>query len=277
MAQKRDRAQRMLDQEVIHHKRTWKNKTEYEHKAQKRREKSGTTHFFALLLICRKTKYAKRSCSMYILTQGSPLENSKNGTYHVQSAALEKEYSEAGYECRERVYKITYKHRDYAVHCMEFRNDNDGREAVMLIPDFLIPGRRYPVEVYLYAIDIYSSNPAKGQRWAAEGTRKRFGLETFAHTTLGRALKTLVGSLTRVCECADSEGTGNMPLPSGIGRSSTEPNCHGIPAVHATRALRERASRFLRGHVPGLDVRTGISSYRRISREWYCVNRRLLL
>jgi len=214
---------------------------------------------------------------MYILTQGSPLENSKNGTYHVQSAALEKEYSDADYECRERVYKITYKHRDYAVHCMEFRNDKDGQEAVMIIPDFLIPGRRYPVEVYLYAIDIYSSNPAKGQRWAAEDTRNRFGLETFAHTTLGRALKTLVCSLNIVSECADSEGTGNMALPSERCRSSAEANCHGIPAVHATRILRERASRFLRGHMPCLDVRACISGYRRISREWYCGHRRLLL
>jgi hypothetical protein len=42
--------------------------------------------------------------------------------------------------------------------------------------------------VYLYALALYGSAPEKGQRWAAEETRKKFGLATFAHTTLGRAL-----------------------------------------------------------------------------------------
>jgi hypothetical protein len=38
---------------------------------------------------------------------------------------------------------------------------------------------------------LYSSNPEKGQRWAASETREKFGLETFSHSTVSRSFKSI--------------------------------------------------------------------------------------
>jgi len=146
---------------------------------------------------------------MYIITQGAPLGYSEDKIYRVKSPAEEASYTAAGYQRHEREYKITCGHKEYIVICPEYRNDEKGSEPVVIIPDFLMPKRRYPVEVYLYAIDIYSSDNEKGQRKAAEETRKRFDLETFAHTTLGRALKALSDSMKKGAAEPDSTQTGH--------------------------------------------------------------------
>jgi hypothetical protein len=129
---------------------------------------------------------------MFILTRGGQLENSKNNIYRVEDAALEKHYRDAGYQRHERRYKIKESYKEYIVICLEYRNEAMRAEPVVILPEFLVPGRPYPVYVYLYAIDLYSGAPEKGQRWAAAETRERFGLTTFAHTTLGRALRAFV-------------------------------------------------------------------------------------
>ena len=215
---------------------------------------------------------------MYILTQGAPLENSKDKIYRVQSPELEKEYIEAGYRQHERIYKVINHHSEYMVYCPEFRNGQDGLEPVVIIPEFLIPRRRYPVEVYLFAIDVYSSNPEKGQREVAEETRKRFGLETFAHTTLGRALKAfvnIVGSARPDNGGTDSED-GNTTLQTAVaGAVAARPP--GFPAVQATWPMRERAARFLRGSAAQPEWRAAAEAYREIARKWFCDYQRLLL
>ena len=62
---------------------------------------------------------------------------------------------------------------------------------MVILPEYLLPRRRYPIQVYLYAINEYCDDGNKSQRKAAEKAIKLFGLATFAHTTLGRALKKL--------------------------------------------------------------------------------------
>jgi len=59
----------------------------------------------------------------------------------------------------------------------------------MVIPWFLIPGRPYPVQVYLFACELYSSVPEIGQRGAAKATRAKFKLDTFSHSTVSRSFK----------------------------------------------------------------------------------------
>ena len=60
---------------------------------------------------------------------------------------------------------------------------------MIVIPWFLIPGRPYPIQVYLYACAVYSTDPGIGQRGAAEATREKYGLETFSHSTVCRSFK----------------------------------------------------------------------------------------
>jgi ParB family chromosome partitioning protein len=64
---------------------------------------------------------------------------------------------------------------------------------MLILPEYLLPGRPCPLEVYLFAINEYCGGRGVSQRHAAETARERFGLATFAHTTLGRALKKLCG------------------------------------------------------------------------------------
>jgi hypothetical protein len=187
-----------------------------------------------------KQKNAENGCSMFILTQASQLENSKNNIYRVQDTALEKQYLNAGYHRYERSYIIKESHREYAVICPEFRNRAKGLEPIVVIPGFLVPRRPYPVYVYLYAIDLYSSAPEKGQRWAAEETRKYFGLATFSHTTLGRALKAFVRNLGSDAIELDEA----VAEPSGAAEKKSN-----FPTVQTTESLRKQAAQILQGRL----------------------------
>jgi hypothetical protein len=107
---------------------------------------------------------------MYILTRSGPLENNQNNMFRVKDPVLEEQYRKAGYQRYERSYKVKEAHKEYSVLCPEFRNEALGVEPVVILPEFLVPGRPYPVYVYLYGVDLYSNAPEKGQRWAAEET-----------------------------------------------------------------------------------------------------------
>ena len=85
-------------------------------------------------------------------------------------------------------YALMFGRDRYETSCPKRQVNGIG---YLVIPKFIIPGRPFPIYVYLYGIILYSTNPKMGQREAAEKTRKRFGLETFSHTTLGRAMKRL--------------------------------------------------------------------------------------
>jgi hypothetical protein len=80
------------------------------------------------------------------------------------------------------------------------------KEHSLIIPSFLIPHRIFPAYVYAYAINQYGSNPQMSQRKVAEETRKKYNLKTFAHTTVGRAMKALTEAL-RETAAIDSETT----------------------------------------------------------------------
>ena len=86
---------------------------------------------------------------MYILTQSEQLEKSKNEIYLVEAPEIEKEYLTAGYKRYERTYKMTCHHKDYSVVCTVFRDNKKGSEPVVIIPEFHIPGRPYPVYIYI--------------------------------------------------------------------------------------------------------------------------------
>ena len=216
---------------------------------------------------------------MYVIVpQSTALENSKEKIYFVRSPADEKACIDAGYRRHERIYKVTYQHSDYAVHCPEYRDDEKGVEPVVFIPGFLVPGRRYPLEVYLYAIDIYSSNPEKGQRGAAEETRKRFGLATFAHTTLGRALKAFANKVDPAGSVGGQGTSGGAGgVRQSLGEGATPKKNAGFPTVQATWQMRGRAARFLRRAVPQPEGRAIAAAYREMAREWFREHRRFLL
>ena len=226
---------------------------------------------------------------MYILTQALLIENSENKIYRVQvlesqAAELEKQYLDAGYQERERSYKIKYQYKEYTVICLEFRDDKKGGEPIVIIPEFLVPGRPYPIYVYLYAIDLYSGAPEEGQRWAAEETRKYFRLESFVHTTLGRALKRFVRNMEEAekasentcAEAADDEKNKgeSQKADAEQGDKAKKP---GFPTVRSTKALRERAAQFLRGMLTRVVKQQAIATCLELVRKWFKEYQRFLL
>jgi hypothetical protein len=206
---------------------------------------------------------------MFILTRASAIENCKDNILRVHDVATEKRHLDAGYHRHDRNYEITEQCKEYTVVCPEFRNDAKGLEPIVVIPDFLVSGRPYPVYVYLYAIDIYSNAPEKGQRWAAEETRKQFGLETFAHTTLGRALKAFARAIG-VAEAA----TGGAEPGTADGGKVEPPH---FPTVKKTEALRKQASAFLRSKLGQAWRQTAAAACGRLAREWFREYQRFLL
>jgi hypothetical protein len=173
---------------------------------------------------------------MFILSCTGLLENNENNELRVNSPEIENQYLSAGYSRHERRYQLKDQYKEHVVVCPEFRSDADGGKPIVLIPEFLVPGRPYPLYVYLYAIALYSNMPEKGQRWAAEETRKRFGLATFAHTTLGRALKAFV------CVC----GNAKKKTRNAVAEVACDGSGFCFPTVRSTAEKRNQAAQALR-------------------------------
>jgi len=209
----------------------------------------------------------------YIVAQSTPLENSKDNVYEVNDPELVQKYKAAGYQLYKRSYdKIKCHHKEYTVNCLEFRNDSTGEEPVVIIPDFLSPRRHYPVYVYLYAILLYCLNLARGQRWAAEKTRKYFGLDTFSHTTLGRALKAFVRNITEEEPKPEPE-----PEPVPAEDTGAETQKPGVPTAQATAVVRKQVAEFLHSRLGQVEQPEIIGIYCQLASEWYKQHQKLLL
>jgi len=203
---------------------------------------------------------------MYILTRADPIENCNNNIYQVYSAAIEKQYLDAGYQIYERRYLLRIHHKEYIVSCPEYRKK--GTEPIVLVPEFLVPGRRYPVYVYMYAINLYTRMPEKGQRWASAETCKRFGLASFAHTTLGRALKSFVCCM----------GYEPASISGAVGAVAADVRKKAIfPGVCSTESLRKKAALSLGGMPLGGDKQQVVIASLKLAREFFTEYRRFLL
>ena len=129
---------------------------------------------------------------IHILTDSRRIENTISNKYEVLCPMEKQTCQTEGLKVEGRAYKLDCGQIELEVDCLEIRDQEDmGKAGYLIIPEFLIPGRPYPIYIYLYAVATYCYNPRMGQREAAKRTRERFGLETFSHTTLSRALKKL--------------------------------------------------------------------------------------
>jgi len=203
---------------------------------------------------------------MYILTRAEPLENCKDNIYLVHDTEVETQYLDAGYQIYERRYKLKSQNKDYIVVCPEFRKG--GEPPVVLIPEFLVPNRLYPVYIYMYAIGLYTNMPEKGQRWAAAETRKRFGLSSFAHTTLGRALKSFV-------RCTGGEATTAVEDTGAVASNGFKDAV--FPKVGRTEASRKHAALFLGGMPLWEGKRQFADASLGLAREFFVEYQRFLL
>ena len=126
---------------------------------------------------------------MYIISYSCTLENIKVQQV-VIPAPMEAAFFFAGAEfIRHHYYGIKYKGQKLDIVCPAYHHPEEG--DVVILPWYLILGRPYPLQVYLFASSYYSNNPDVGQRGAAEATRLKFNLKTFSHTTVGRSFRTI--------------------------------------------------------------------------------------
>ena len=214
---------------------------------------------------------------MYILTRDTAFENRNNTIITITAPDIEAGYLSAGYQRGERFYKQKFEHREYIIVCPEYRNKANGGEPVVIIPEFLIPGRPYPVYIYLYAIDLYSSNPKLSQRAAAKATRKHFGLSTFSHTTLGRALKRFVENVGEKMKTgSDRQHEEGENGDSRCGNSAGN-NAPVLPALGSTASLRSRASRILLGKTIQTNRQKAIGFCHELVKKRFVENRHFLL
>ena len=197
-------------------------------------------------------------------------------------------------------YQIEYMGRDYEVVCPRYVFE-DGTE-VIVIPWWLIPGRPYPLPVYLFACSLYSANPKLGQRGAAEGARVKFKLETFSHSTVSRSFRsfeeaqrsTLENRYGKEIKICGAEGLG-VVLPVGRQDSvsaksdvGVDEGCHQnkdgnpdsekrLPSVSDTLTRREAMSDFLPKFKKDAATSEIEAAGIDFAKKWHEKSRRLLL
>lgn len=163
----------------------------------------------------------------------------------------------------------------------------------------MIPRRPYPVCVYLFAMNMYSANATMGQRAVAEATRKHFGLETFSHTTLGRAMKKLA-SLLEEYENAEKQGSSGQSQQQRpdegrkiditeeagqAGMTETEEEATDVEKgvikrfadASDTLKRRQTIAAFIGGRLGQEDKREFIEACHSLAWGWYITKKRLLL
>jgi len=180
---------------------------------------------------------------------------------------------------------------------LEVRDKNDpSGESRVYLPAYKLPHRPYPLGVYLYAIRLYSSNPSMGQREVAGETRKLFGLETFSHTTLGRAMATMAEGIEEKEEVTRRSAAPENPAPVLVKHNTAdnkgEPPAATIPPAHAagkkreqkpfpcvadTREIRCRIAAFLKERLKSPEETAFMEACSELALAWYREKKCLLL
>ena len=114
--------------------------------------------------------------------------------FHVFTEEQEKSMLNAwrqhGFEVTYHSQKMDYMGRHFSIKYMEVLNPKNGMN-VSLIPWFLLPGRPFPVFVYLYAVWHYNITEKKSLKDSADATGKLFKIDKFHKSTVCRNIKAM--------------------------------------------------------------------------------------
>jgi hypothetical protein len=206
---------------------------------------------------------------MYMITYTDELVNKNFEIYIEVPVELKDLLKEARFACYHH-YQIKYI-SNHEVICPRFEFP-DGT-WVIILPYWLIPGRPYPLQVYLYANALYSLNPDKGQRWAANETRKKFKLETFSHSTISRSFRLIEQMHKQLLErkygMELTASGANEPLPE---RQAENPVAgeNTFLSVSDTANRRIVVAAFLSVIIKAIKMRENIEdACVRYAKEWY--------
>ena len=185
---------------------------------------------------------------------------------------------------RYQSYQIEYM-RHHEIVCPRY-TFADGTDVIVL-PWYLIPGRPYPVQIYLYACELYCSNPTIGQRGAAKATREKFKLNTFSHSTVSRSFRSFERAQKQALENkfgeeATASGTESPKFISAASKSKTkneeaaQPEKR-FPATADTSTRRKSMGGFFPKYPDGAQRGEIESASIKFVGDWHEKNRRLLL
>jgi len=158
---------------------------------------------------------------------------------------------------------------------------------VIVIPWFLIPGRPYPIQVYLYACALYSATPEIGQRGVAKSTREKFKLDNFSHSTVSRSFKSFEWTHKQELEKKFGEEAMFCRAESPMLISAASKPCAGgnetrqserrVPTIASTLIRRKNMGEFFPKCLCEL-TRAGIESVSiQFVEGWHKKTRKLLL
>ena len=190
---------------------------------------------------------------------------------------------EAATKTGERRYKIEYKRKDYEVICPEYINE-DGDRAIV-VPDFLGKRKKYPNHVYIFAIELYSSNPGMSQRAVAKATREKFDLPKFSHSTVCRTFKAMEASIkeaSAAAHCAQgSDGEAPAALASGENDAPAQDKKIGrkrvFPSAADTAVRRAAMLAFIKSIAGNYETADAVDLSRKIVKYWYDKYKRLII
>ena len=234
---------------------------------------------------------------MYIISYSCTLENIEVQQVVISVPSEAASFFEAAEFIRYHYYKIKYNGKNLDIVCPVYRLSEE--DEVVILPWYLILGRPYPFQIYVFANSYYSNNPEVGQRGTAEATRIKFNLKTFSHTTVGRSFKSFeeaqkVAFEKRFGEEVKISGANGMiiikatPKTTDAETSDTEAN------LSADIAKTQRSRRRFRSTADTAERREILASFLpkfckdaktvdieaagcRFVKDWYKKTRRLLL
>jgi hypothetical protein len=218
---------------------------------------------------------------MYSITYTYTLENLNNYELHVEPPLSAVDFFASADDVRYRRYQIEYNGSDHEIICPEYIFPD---KTIIILVWFLIPGRHYPLPAYLYACSLYSSNPDIGQREASEATRKKFGLETFSHSTLSRTFTDLEQSLEKrfgkkfelPSEIVQSYDD-NAANGASVKADKSQPTKRSLPTVEDTAKRRKKMQSFLREFYTDIEKDDIASAGCYIVKRTYKKTRQLLI
>lgn len=159
----------------------------------------------------------------------------------------------------------------------------------MIIPYWLLRTRKYALQVYIYAINLYSTESGISQRRVAEEVRKKFDLKTFSHSTVCRVFKALEKDL--LCELKGDTDDGDTvegasAHPDVVDISAAEidkgkeveiDRTRRFPSVVDNAERRSRMAAFLKELQGNIETVCINEVCQAIVRNWYGKCQRLLL
>ena len=232
-------------------------------------------------MLCIQNTRRKEGCSIYIITYECELENHKVFELEVAPPAELADYLKIAERVSYHRYQIEYL-RKHEIVCPRY-SFADG-SYVVVIAWFLIPGRPYPIQIYLHACALYSSVPDIGQRGAAEATRKKFKLAKFSHSTVSRSFKAFEQSRKHGLERRFGEEIG-ASIPNSVRpaakaettKAEKQKSTRSFPSPTAMTGRRKEMSVFLREVQSSSKTKEIEAASRRFVENWHKKIGRLLI